>query len=183
MNNSGKGMAGDFSSRGGGGGGHSGSGGPGRTEDSIALLSRQDSAARRVRIIHLLRRTFGDELERLPQFAAIVGALKSETVQYVECATQTNGGLSNGALQSNGQATSVSSSSGGIVEVYQNAYQTSGSVRHRINIHTGGLPLSSSSAAAAAGADSNQVLVSQSTNSVRSAGKSTLALLLMMLIG
>lgn len=68
-----------------------------RQEDTVGILSRQDTATRRIRIIHLLRRTFGEELEKLPQFSALVNCLKYECSHtFTECAVQTgNGGNGN----------------------------------------------------------------------------------------
>lgn len=76
--------------------------------DSVNLLSRQDTATRRIRIIHLLRKTFGDDLEKLPQFAAIVNCLKNECAHtFTEIATQTN----NDIMNANGDLYRTSSNS------------------------------------------------------------------------
>ncbi|KAH9511853.1 Metabotropic glutamate receptor 1, variant 3 [Dermatophagoides farinae] len=71
-----------------------------RQEDTVGILSRQDTATRRIRIIHLLRRTFGEELEKLPQFSALVNCLKYECSHtFTECAVQTgNGGNGNNGM-------------------------------------------------------------------------------------
>lgn len=64
-----------------------------RQEDTVGILSRQDTATRRIRIIHLLRRTFGEDLEKLPQFSALVNCLKYECSHtFTECAVQTGNG-------------------------------------------------------------------------------------------
>lgn len=62
-----------------------------RKEDTVGILARQDTATRRIRIIHLLRRTFGEDLEKLPQFSALVNCLKYECSHtFTEVAIQTN---------------------------------------------------------------------------------------------
>lgn len=62
-----------------------------RKEDTVGILARQDTATRRIRIIHLLRRTFGEDLEKFPQFSALVNCLKYECAHtFSEIAVQTN---------------------------------------------------------------------------------------------
>ncbi|KPM05105.1 metabotropic glutamate receptor 1-like protein 1, partial [Sarcoptes scabiei] len=61
-------------------------------EDYVGLLTRQDTATRRIRIVHMLRQTFGKELEKLPQFSALVNCLKYECSHtFTEIACQTSG--------------------------------------------------------------------------------------------
>ena len=103
-------------------------------DDSITILTRQDSTTRRIRIIHLLRRTFGEELERLPQFAAIVNCLKNEcTHTFTETSTQTNGELDNNRNVHNNNRPMMLTKEGTIDYYHNNNNSTSvsGSLRHR----------------------------------------------------
>lgn len=62
------------------------------------ILARQNTSTRRIRIINILRRSFGEDIVKIPVFASIVRCLKAELDHYfIEVGTQTMFGIGYGA--------------------------------------------------------------------------------------
>lgn len=61
------------------------------------ILARQNTSTRRIRIINILRRSFGEDIVKIPIFASIVRCLKAELDHFfIEVGTQTMFGVGYG---------------------------------------------------------------------------------------
>lgn len=65
-----------------------------KSEEMVMMLARQNTSSRRIRIINILRRSFGEDIVKLPIFASIVNSLKAELDHYyLEVGVQTMFGV------------------------------------------------------------------------------------------